>query len=123
MKLEYIKNILVLILAITVLYLVFFRNTVSTTELYRIDTECGEKATNYAEKQTNDVANWYVIESRYNLKDGACYAHFHETIGTMVAYYIFDLTHNVNVASRVIGEDVELSNFYFKTRSELFNIK
>lgn len=122
MKLEYIKNILVLILAITVIYLIFFRNTVSTTELYRIETECGEKAIVYAEKQTDDVAGWYVLESKYSISDGACIAHFQEIIGTKPsAFYIFDLTHNTQIASRILGENAELSNLYFKTRAKLFN--
>lgn len=122
MKLEYIKNILILVLAIILLYMIFSRNTVSVSELYKIDTECGEQAIVYAEKQTNDVTGWYVVESKYSISDGACIAHFQEIIGTKpLAFYIFDLTHNTQIASRVLGEDTELSNFYFKTRAKLFN--
>ncbi len=128
-KENWFKLTFLLILAVSgVLY--YETNGISQSELYKINSDCAERATKYAKSIETDYLSSQVVQSKFVKQNGSCYAQFvqYNTATKSSVEEIFDLTHN-KLVERLddFGEDDpilygQLVARYSKIRSEIFGV-
>ncbi len=86
-----------------ILSLVFFvyiyNKNAYVLELYKINSDCSEKAQEFAKSKSDEIDLWVVSQSLFNKSKESCFAEFVTTgVVDNGSYYIYDLTHDKNLA-------------------------
>ena len=119
------------LLLLAVLGVFYYKiNYISQSELYKINSDCAERATNFAKSIETDYLSSQVTQSKFVKQDGSCYAEFgHYNFATKSSLdEIYDLTHN-KLVERLPDSGKEdpiifgqLVARYSKIRTEIFGV-
>lgn len=130
-KENWFKLSIVAILGLVLIFGIIFyfkNNYISKSELYKINSDCSEKADLYIKSKDDDSNSWNVVQSYFNIQKGSCVAEFTRlNFATNFDYFIIDLTHSKELSFHPTysnGDDIEMYTTYLdlykKIKSEYF---
>ena len=121
-------SIIVILGLVLIFGIIFYfkNNYISKSELYKINSDCSERAELYANNKNSSYSSWQVLQSSFNVKTSTCIAEFDERVySSNFDYHIIDITHNKELAfhTTYTKEDFMYTtylNSYNKIKSEYF---
>ena len=122
---------LALLLLLVVSGIFYYKTSyISQSELYKINSDCAERATNFAKSLETDFLSSQVTQSRFVKQNGSCYAEFgnYNVVMKSSIDEIYDLTHNKLVARLPDSGEEDPTIYgqfiarYSKIRTEIFRV-
>ena len=107
---------LLLLLIGMILKQYFYDSKPSSFELYKINTDCSQKAIAYAKEKSDGVTYWNVVQTNFNKKRESCFAEFNQYFNPTNYHssVIIDITHSKEFLSYPLpykeGDDITIYN-------------
>ncbi len=124
---ENIFKILTIFLLIVVIYLLINKSDLSISEIYNLESDCNDRAQAYAKLNSSEIDYWYVLQSKFNSNETACFAEFSyrdwSGDGKGRVAEIINITHNTHTAFRPNFHAGDESDVFVKSSKEYDEIR